>query len=422
MPRIKRALAVLAALVLPLAATAPASAKAHPPPAPLSCQVAHHNGKPFGGGVTEQEARPVSVAVPDPNPLSCIDEVGSENAATYYLESDGTLWATGLNSHGELGDGTTTESLDTAVQVIFPPQPDGSPTLVRSIPADAMPYDSGLAIGRDGNLYGWGYNKGGEFCTGTPTTTNYLTPVELTAFPAPVTLVAGADQHLHAVADGVLYGCGQGTAGSLGDGNTRNTTVPVVVKGFTDASDVAGLDESQENGLLWTTSGQVEDWGLNSWGQLGDGTLKNSDVPVAVSLPAAATQVVQGGDAPSDGQVLALLANGQVMGWGNDQFSQLGDGGTGNEDLPVLALLLPFTPAMLASGGATSYAIDAAGNEWAWGNGTYGQLGNGTTTTAQADPVEVDSGAGLISSTANVVVVGAPSLLGAHKGRFALAS
>jgi alpha-tubulin suppressor-like RCC1 family protein len=58
----------------------------------------------------------------------------------------------------------------------------------------------------------------------------------------------------------------------------------------------------------------------------------------------------------------------------------------------------------LATGGNTAYAISTAGNVYAWGNSKYGQVGDGSTATAKR-PVEVESGATMISSTADDVVV-----------------
>ncbi len=63
-----------------------------------------------------------------------------------------------------------------------------------------------------------------------------------------------------------------------------------------------------------------------------------------------------------------------------------------------------LTYVTLAAGGSTSYAIDTDGNVWAWGWGKGGQLGTGRQAESLT-PVEADSGAVMISSTASDVVV-----------------
>jgi alpha-tubulin suppressor-like RCC1 family protein len=96
-----------------------------------------------------------------------------------------------------------------------------------------------------------------------------------------------------------------------------------------------------------------------------------------------------------------------VFAWGNDNYSQLGDGRTGvvltpeRIDPPAGAGY-----AELASGGATSYGITTSGDVYAWGFNQQGEVGDGTTNTA-TKPVLVESGVDMISSTAGNVAVGA---------------
>ena len=169
---------------------------------------------------------------------------------------------------------------------------------------------------------------------------------------------------------------------------------------------VVRLTQSQDNAGALLANGTYYDWGSNRLGQLGDGTTRHSDVPVPVSLPAPVTDVAQGGSAPANGQVIAMLSTGALYGWGSDAWYQLGD----HQQVTSQRTPVRFFPptgvsyAALATGGGTSYAIDRSGNVWAWGNGQRGQIGDGRTSIAKL-PVRVDYGARVISSTANDVVV-----------------
>jgi alpha-tubulin suppressor-like RCC1 family protein len=117
--------------------------------------------------------------------------------------------------------------------------------------------------------------------------------------------------------------------------------------------------------------------------------------------------VSMGGSTPNNGQSFAELADGTWMAWGNDSWSQLADGATQNEGTPEQVVVPPgVTYATIASGGATAYAIDTSGNVWTWGCGSKGQIGDGVKVSAQTQPAEVDSGAGLISGAPAGVVAG----------------
>jgi alpha-tubulin suppressor-like RCC1 family protein len=394
------------AAVLALIAAPAATAKTHEPSQPLSCLTDHHWGQFFGGGSPGTLLSPATVTIPDGNSEACVREVGTSNSTEYALTSDGKLWAWGQGTAGELGNGRTADSLATAVRVQFPAQPDGSPTRIASIPTDAMPYDTGLAIDTSGNLWGWGLNKGGELCTGT--NSRYVRPVKLTSFAPPVTYAAGADQHLIADAHGVIESCGAGTDGVLGNGTRgQSTTAPVKVKSISgDGADVTALTSSYDNAGVLLADGTYWDWGYNAWGQVGNNTTTAADQPVQVHLPdqSPIIEAAQGGSAASNGQVLVMLADGSLYAWGCNADDQLGIGPAPSQTAPV-PFSLPFTAASLTSAGATSYALGKDGNVWAWGAGGQGELGNGTRTGTQAVPVEVDTGAGLASATASNVLV-----------------
>jgi alpha-tubulin suppressor-like RCC1 family protein len=126
----------------------------------------------------------------------------------------------------------------------------------------------------------------------------------------------------------------------------------------------------------------------------------NSAEPVQVPLPAAVTEVSQGGSAKTNGQTVALLSDGSVWSWGNGESGQLGDGGLGNASSPVQVAVPPgVTFTQVNSGGASSYALDSKGHLWAWGDNNIGQLGTDGKTTELA-PVSVGITLTQVSSTA----------------------
>jgi alpha-tubulin suppressor-like RCC1 family protein len=375
-------------------------AAASPPVAPttaLSAEVEHW-GSFFGGppgGNLDIQASPVTTSLP-----GTVAEVGSSNSTEYALLTNGSLYAWGMGNEGQLGDGGMVNSFATPERVQFP-----AGVQVAWIPGDAMPYDTGLAVDTNGRVWGWGNNFGGELCLGNKNV--YTSPVELPF--SSVTALAGASNHVLYDAAGTVYACGQNVDGDLGDGSTLDSTTPMPVVGLGGAQ-VTTLVAAFANSGALLADGEYLDWGYNADGQLGAGQAgQPSDVPVRVALAGRVTQVAEGGSIWGNGQTLVMLANGSLWAWGADFHGQLGDGTTGLRAAPVQF----YPPAgvtykNLATGSATSYAISTTGQVYAWGVSYLGQVGDGTTVTALA-PVRVASGATMISSTANNVVISVPA-------------
>jgi alpha-tubulin suppressor-like RCC1 family protein len=357
--------------------------------------IAEHWGALFGGGkgYFGRAATPAAVTLP-----GTVAKVGSSNSTEYALLTNGALYAWGLGTQGQLGDGGDQNSFGTPVRVRFP-----AGVKIASIPTDVMPFDTGLAVDTRGRAWGWGDNGGGELCLGNKR--QYRTPVELPF--SRVTALAGASNHTVFDSGGILYSCGQNLAGSLGDGQTSPSTTPRRVAGL-DGSSVVSLVAAFANSGALLSNGEYYDWGLNTAGQLGDGKHKESDVPVRVSLPGPVTQAAQGGSYWPNGQSLVLLSDGSVWAWGDGTRGQLGDGVARSRRSPGrVHVPAGVRFASLATGGATSYAISTTGNVYAWGASYLGQIGNGKTRT-ERNPVLVTPGATAVSATAGNVVVNVP--------------
>jgi alpha-tubulin suppressor-like RCC1 family protein len=132
----------------------------------------------------------------------------------------------------------------------------------------------------------------------------------------------------------------------------------------------------------------------------------SSSVPVRVDLPLPVTRVVEGGSYSGNGSTLVMLSDGTLRSWGDDQFTQLGDGQTTNQDKPVtFAPPTGVTYELLASGADTSYAVSTTGDVYSWGSNSNGRIGNGGSHS-EPTPVEVESGVSGISSTALDVATG----------------
>ncbi len=193
-----------------------------------------------------------------------------------------------------------------------------------------------------------------------------------TSLPATLTVAT----HHYRVVD-----WGQNSFGQLGDDSFTQSDVPVAVDGPNFVTAVAA---GRRHSLALLSDGSVRAWGSGGSGQLGDGEEASSAVPVAVEGLSGATAIAAGANFS-----LALLSNGTVVAWGADEAGQLGDGSTAGSDVPVPVKGLTGVTA-IAAGGEQSLALLSSGKVMAWGDNELGQLGDGSTKNSDV-PVAVKS-------------------------------
>ncbi|WP_309640460.1 T9SS type A sorting domain-containing protein [Flavobacterium sp.] len=142
--------------------------------------------------------------------------VSASRRYTLGLLNDGTMWAWGENTLGQLGDGTTTNS-NIPIQV-------GSDTNWAIISAG---YFHRLAIKNDGTLWAWGVNQVGALGDGT--TTDRSTPVQIGTDTDWVKISAKYNHSAAMKSDGSLWVWGRNLFGALGDGTNTNQSSPIMV-------------------------------------------------------------------------------------------------------------------------------------------------------------------------------------------------
>ncbi len=320
-------------------------------------------------------------------------QIATSNSDGYALTSSGVVWSWGVGSYGELGNGTAPSYATTAVRVDLP-----SNVNIVTL-ANPMPFDGALAIDSRGHVWGWGLNADGDLCL--PGLMEHR-PRQISL--SDVTLATGARTHSLFDSSGHLYGCGSNEAGELGNGSTTSSATPTAVIGLPSTVQVTDLTSSWEGSGALLSNGVYYNWGYNAAGQLGNGTTINSDVPLEVKLPAAVRQVFQGGSGATNGQTVAILANGSVTAWGDNERGQLGNGSKASSDIPwPVSVPSGVIFAEVSSGGYSSYAIDSSGRLWAWGGNNNGQLGTGSGVRIETRPVDVGIHLTQVSSTASNV-------------------
>jgi alpha-tubulin suppressor-like RCC1 family protein len=312
------------------------------------------------------------------------------------LKDDGTVWAWGDNSFGQLGAGTNANrSTPVPVQVEDSNDPSGFLSGVNAIAAGAS---HSLALKDDGTVWAWGDNQLGQLGDGT--TTSSSTPVQVSDLDGVNAIAADFVFSLALKNDGTVWAWGSNTSGQahrisgqLGDDEITSSSMPVEVGDLPGG--VEAITAGGTHGVALKDDGTVWAWGDNASGQLGDGTTTSSSTPVQVSDLDGIEAIAAGGT-----YSLALKNDGTVWAWGDNQFGQLGDGTT-TDGSPTTCVYTgdgrtvsssctdSNTPLQMsevggitavAAGGAHSLALKDDGTVWAWGSNQEGQLGNGTTT------------------------------------------
>jgi len=135
-------------------------------------------------------------------------QIATSNSDGYARTSAGAVYAWGVNSYGELGDGQLTPYETKAFKVQFP-----AGVMITSL-ANPMPFDGALAIDSTGHAWGWGLDAADDLCfSGLVVNRPQQLPL------SDVTLASGARTHALVDSHGVLYACGSGDAGELGNGS-----------------------------------------------------------------------------------------------------------------------------------------------------------------------------------------------------------
>lgn len=237
--------------------------------------------------------------------------------------------------------------------------------------------DHGCVIRGDGKIYCWGSNGSGQLGLGsaTPSTQATLKLASVTAsFVYPISVAAGGNHSCAVDINGVAQCWGDGHFGQLGNGGTSDALSPVVFQ------IPSGRRARQISAGFHFTCALLDDTtvvcaGDNGRGQLGDGTTTNSSTPVAVKVTSASNldQVVE--ITTGDFHACARVASGHVYCWG----SALANASSGDLSFATGTPGSGFRS--ISASGGTSCGVTAAGAVSCWGDNSFGQLGDGTTTS-----------------------------------------
>lgn len=216
--------------------------------------------------------------------------------------------------------------------------------------------------------------------------------------------------------DGSLWAWGDNDSHQLGLGHDGDQLLPVRVPGVPGA---VAVSAGNWHVLMLDSQGRVWAWGDNDYGQIGVGHgIDEQILPVLVPGLPRIIDIAAGHELS-----LALDEDGVIWSWGYDSDGETGHSQSGTSVYEPLAIDSPIEFRQIEAGTSAAYAIDQAGNLYAWGTNFTGQLGHGdflprdqpVQVSGLADVVQVAAGNGYAlvrHMDGSVHVFGRGSLLG----------
>lgn len=249
-------------------------------------------------------------------------------------------------------------------------------------------YQHACAIRDDQGLFCWGAGTWGQLAHGL-TGSAGVEPLR----------VYGNDEHYSVIQRGAYHTCGITTAGKLkcwgmnGNGELGNGTlitsgIPIEIDPGVTYSKISLGEGSHTCGI--TTLNVLKCWGYNGHGQVGDGTLENKLTPTIIDSGISYSNVALG-----PYMTCGITILGDLKCWGQNTYGQLGDGTTANKLIPVVV----DSGVAYSSVSISIYhvcALTVASKVKCWGYNGYGEIGDGGYAN-QYSPVAIDSSESYLS-------------------------
>ena len=345
----------------------------------FTCAIANSSALCWGGGNSGQLG--IGISANSNVPMSVLSTGASQGKTFTNIDAgsnhacaiaSGAAFCWGYNASGQLGNNTQASS-NSPVAVAATGVLTGK--IVTSISTGGY-FSCAIASGA---AYCWGSNGSSELGNGTKITSFVPVQVDSTLAKTGSTYEVSAGQaHACALTAGTVNCWGFNGYGQLGNSSYTNSNVPtsVVTKGALDGKSITDIASGGEHSCV-VASGAAYCWGEGSSGELGNGDSRTYSNPVAV----AATGVLAGKTVTSiavGDQHSCAIASGDVYCWGANYQGQLGNSSNVSSYVPVAVtksgVLLGKTVTDLFAGSSHTCAI-ASGAVYCWGNNQSGQLG-----------------------------------------------
>lgn len=368
----------------------------------------------LGTGGTDNEYTPQKVktlSLPT-NKVFVALELGSNHTCATVsattTDAVGRVYCWGLSDKGQVGDATGTSPILEPIATLHPSFSQFSAGGKHTCAFD------------DEGVYCWGYGNYGQLGNNSSNDEYDPTMINPESHPTFTTLSAGSNHTCALAEDGQAYCWGLNDKGQVGNSTETNADEPAEVDQTGLTRPFVEISAGGNHTCAVDNDTYIYCWGNNEYGQLGDMSTTNFSYPVMVdaTIDIELLKVSAGGNhtcaiEPVDGDV-DLGAFGSVWCWGNNAKGQIGINGAAPyyNDVQEVGFAdgVPFGVPFykVSAGGNHTCAIDLAHRVWCWGYNYHGQLGNGGTTN-QDEPVMVSLPVNLRYETPHVAPLAWPT-------------
>jgi alpha-tubulin suppressor-like RCC1 family protein len=361
----------------------------------------------LGNNTTTQSNIPINISSFGSLSGQTIVAIAGGSSHTIALSSTGQVHTWGYNGYGQLGNNTTAQS-----NIPINVSSFGSLSGQTIVAIDAGDYHT-IALSSTGQVHTWGYNISGQL--GNNTTTQSNIPINVSSFGSlsgqTIIAIAGGGGHTIAISStGQVHTWGKNDYGQLGNNTLTQSNIPTNVSSFGSLSGqtIVAIAGGGYHTIALSSTGQVHTWGLNSNGALGNNTITSSSIPINTSSFGSLSGQTIVTIASGQHHNIALSSSGQVHIWGYNVYGQLGNNTTTQSNIPInvssFGSLSVQTIVAIAGGGEHTVALSNTGTLHAWGTNTYGQLGNGTTTQSLV-PINNISFSGITNNSVVITAI-----------------
>jgi alpha-tubulin suppressor-like RCC1 family protein len=363
----------------------------------------------LGDGTTTDSLVPVAVNTTGVLGGKTITAISAGTSHTCAI-ANGAAYCWGLGTDGRLGNNSTSQST-------VPVAVDTSGVLSGKTITAISAGDAHTCAIANNAAYCWGDNTSYGML-GDNSTTDRLTPVAVDTSGVlsgkTITTISAGDQHTCAVGSGAAYCWGYNVRGQLGNNSTSTSNIPVAVNtaGVLAGKTVTAIAADMET--TNTHSCAIADGAAYCWGYgglLGDNTNSQSTVPVAVHTGGVLSGKTVTAMTIGSGQT-CVIANAAAYCWGTGANGRLGNNSTSNSIVPVAvntagALGGKTVTAITAGGGQTCVVARVITAVHCWGYNNYGQLGDNSTTTSNVPVTVATASSSLNGKTVTAISAGA---------------
>lgn len=336
---------------------------------------------PLGGNPNLGDSVPLTLTPVDVTGLPAnIEQVEAGRRHTCALASAGSVWCWGLNAIDQLGRGP--QGSYSSIGLPAPAQVVGLPSNITQIAAGS---NHTCALSSIGGVWCWGDDRGGQIGNGGPVTYNAsassaATPVQVSGLSSGVDYISAGNDHSCAVLSSGQVRCwGLNSVGNVGNGTSVNVVPsPATVLGLAGVS-IETVSAGERHTCATSSSGSAYCWGDNGFGQLGNNSSTTATSAVQVSSLTDVSRI-----SASAEHTCAVTSSNVAWCWGRNHHYQLGAGLPTSASSPTPIEVPAFgagDAAQIETGGNYTCVVTTANGPRCWGYGDVGALGTGSATT-----------------------------------------